>query len=870
MKSMNSEEIRQAFLEFFESKQHQKVDSASLVPTNDPTLLFTNAGMVQFKEALALRENRGYTRATSCQRCVRAGGKHNDLDNVGYTARHHTFFEMLGNFSFGDYFKQEAIAQAWEFLTGVLQIPAEKLWVTVHDSDDEAERIWVEEIGFDKSRVSRLGDKDNFWAMGDTGPCGPCSEIFYDHGADVPGGPPGSPDDDLDRYVEIWNLVFPQYDRSEDGTLTPLEKPGVDTGMGLERLAAVLQGVHNNYDTDIFQSLILKAGALLNIRDQSNESLRVIADHIRSCAFLIADGVLPSNEGRGYVLRRIIRRALRHGHKLQSQSPFFHKMVSSLDEQMGEAYPVLRETRERIEKILLKEEEQFDQTLDQGMRLLSEHISDLEGTEIPGEVVFKLYDTYGFPPDLTADIARERELTLDMEGFEVEMTKQRERARAASRFEANVSAMNITASTMFNGYEALNGKGRVMSLIVGEASVNEINEGDEAIVILDATPFYAESGGQVGDMGRLFGNGQTFEVLDTIKGGEAHLHKGLLQEGTLKVGDELEAQVHGDQRAAIRLNHSATHLLHAALREILGPHVNQRGSLVTGDRLRFDFSHFEPVTPEQQRQIARRVNEEIRENSVIQTELMSLADARSSGAMALFNEKYADEVRVLTMGDGYSVELCGGTHASRTGDIGYFRLLSEEGTASGVRRILASTGQGAIQAAEDLDVAMGDASALLRADADGLTDKLKQLLDQHRQLEKEVGRLNTRLASSAGQPAGDTVAEVAGVKVSIQQLEDVDPKSLRQVCDNLKDKLGSGVVCLATVTGAKISLVAGVTKDLTDRVKAGDLVNHIAAQVGGKGGGRPDFAQAGGSDVDALPGALESVQDYLQDRLGGV
>ena len=869
MKSMNSEEIRQAFLEFFESKQHRAVDSSSLVPANDPTLLFTNAGMVQFKDALALRENRGYSRATSCQRCVRAGGKHNDLDNVGYTARHHTFFEMLGNFSFGDYFKEDAIAHAWEFLTEVLEIPAERLWVTVHDSDDEAERIWVDEIGFDQSRVSRLGDEENFWAMGDTGPCGPCSEIFYDHGEDIPGGPPGSADDDLDRYVEIWNLVFPQYDRSVDGTLTPLEKPGVDTGMGLERLAAVLQGVHNNYDTDILQSLIASVGQLLNIKDPSNESLRVIADHIRSCAFLIADGVLPSNEGRGYVLRRIIRRALRHGHKLDSQAPFFHRMVGSLDEQMGEAYPVLRAMRDQIEKVLLKEEEQFDQTLDQGMRLLAEHIADLQGTEIPGEIVFKLYDTYGFPPDLSADIARERELTLDMKGFEIEMAKQRERARAASRFETDVAAMEISADTTFSGYEGLTGTGRVISLIAGEFAVQKIIEGDEAIVILDETPFYAESGGQIGDMGRLHGNGQTFDVLDTVKAGDAHLHKGVLQEGSIAVGDKLTAEVQPDQRSAIRLNHSATHLLHAALREVLGMHVNQRGSLVTGDRLRFDFSHFEAVTPEQQRQIARRVNDEIRSNSAIETQLMSLEDARRSGAMALFDEKYADEVRVLTMGNGYSVELCGGTHANRTGDLGYFRLLSEQGIASGVRRIEAVTGAGAILDVEAVDDAINDAGDLLRADANGLCEKLKQLLEQHRQLEKEVDRLNARLASSAGQTAGESVAEVAGVKVSIQQLEDVDPKSLRQVCDNLKDKSGSGIVCLATVTGGKISLVAGVTKDLTDKVKAGDLVNHVAAQVGGKGGGRPDFAQAGGSDVDALPGALASVRDYLQDHLGG-
>ncbi|MCB1692710.1 MAG: alanine--tRNA ligase [Pseudomonadales bacterium] len=865
---MNSAELRKAFLDFFESKGHRIVDSSALVPDNDPTLLFTNAGMVQFKEALALRENRGYKRAASCQRCVRAGGKHNDLDNVGYTARHHTFFEMLGNFSFGDYFKREAIGWAWEFLTEVLKLPPERLWVTVHTSDDEAERIWVDEIGFDKNRVTRLGDDDNFWAMGDTGPCGPCSEIFYDHGPDVPGGPPGSENDDLDRYVEIWNLVFPQYDRAADGTMTPLETPGVDTGMGLERIAAVMQHVHSNYEIDTFQALISRAAQLLGRSDLDNPSLRVIADHIRSAAFLIADGVLPSNEGRGYVMRRIIRRALRHGHKLQTSGPFFHKMVPTLVEQMGDAYPVLSRSAGQIERILLKEEEQFDLTLDQGMKILGEAIQVMEGTEIPGEVVFRLYDTYGFPTDLTADVARERGLTIDMAGFDREMEAQRQRARAASKFAAvDTAKFNLDMVTAFCGYESLTGTSRVSALFVAERPVDTANEGDDVLVVLDKTPFYAESGGQVGDTGRLHANGKTLDVLDTVKSGDAFLHKCKILEGTVSVGDELTAEVDRRLRDATRRNHSATHLLHAALRHVLGEHVNQRGSLVDPDRLRFDFSHFEAVTRDELRTIERLVNEHVRRNSTIQTEVMDLDAAREKGAMALFGEKYAEQVRVLTMGDGFSVELCGGTHASRTGDIGLFKITSEQGIASGVRRIEAVTGARALELVEKLEEDQLTAAELLRSDRSSVLDKLRSLVDQNKRLEKEVAQLNMKLASGGGADIAEGAIELSGTRVIVHQLEGADPKSLPDALDRLKNKLGSGIVVLASVNDGKVALIAGVTKDLTSRVNAGELVNHVAVQVGGKGGGRPDMARAGGTDAAALPAALSSVRAWLEERL---
>ena len=865
---MDSRELRKAFLEYFASKDHQVVQSASLVPDNDPTLLFTNAGMVQFKEALALRENRGYTRAVTCQRCVRAGGKHNDLDNVGYTARHHTFFEMLGNFSFGDYFKREAIGYAWEFLTEVVKLPPERLWVTVHIDDDEAEKIWIDDIGFDPNRITRLGDDANFWTMGDTGPCGPCSEIFYDHGPDVPGGPPGAEDDELDRYVEIWNLVFTQFDRSADGTLTPLPKPCVDTGMGLERLAAVLQNVHNNYDIDVFQALIAKAADLLDYDDKESPSLKVIADHIRAAAFLIADGVLPSNEGRGYVMRRIIRRALRHGHKLQSTGPFFHKLVSTLAQLMGDAYPLLVSTQSQIERILLKEEEQFELTLDQGMKILEEAIAQLQGTEIPGEVVFKLYDTYGFPVDLTGDIARERNLSLDMPGFEKEMDAQRQRAREASKFSnADLELLDLSYETAFIGYESLTGQGEVLALVQGQEKIDSVVQGDEVIVVLDKTPFYAESGGQVGDTGKLFAKGVAIEVLDTLKQGDTFLHSGRVVEGTLNVGDTVEAEVDSRARGATVLNHSATHLLHAALKNLLGDQVNQRGSLVEPARLRFDFSHFESLSHDEVRTIERLVNEQIRLNSEIETEIMGIDEAHGKGAMALFDEKYAAEVRVLTMGDGFSIELCGGTHASRTGDIGIFRIISEQGIASGVRRIEAVTGGSALQRIESLEDSQAESAELLKSDKDNYIEKLRSLIAQNRKLEKEVSKLNMKLASGAGSDIGDKAIELGAARLIVDQLDGADPKSLADVMDALKSKLGTGVVVLACVNDGKVSLIAGVSKDLTDRINAGDLVTHVASQIGGKGGGRADMARAGGTDAAALPAALDSVVDYIKCRL---
>ncbi|MFT7131461.1 MAG: alanyl-tRNA synthetase [Cyclobacteriaceae bacterium] len=866
---MNSRELRKAYLDYFASQGHTVVESSSLVPDNDPTLLFTNAGMVQFKESLAFRENRGYTRATSCQRCIRAGGKHNDLDNVGYTARHHTFFEMLGNFSFGDYFKKEAIEFAWEFLTKVIKLPPERLWVTVHNDDDEAEDIWVNHIGFDPKRVTRLGDDDNFWTMGDTGPCGPSSEIFYDHGPSVPGGPPGSPDGELDRYIEVWNLVFTQFDKSADGTLTPLPKPCVDTGMGLERLAAILQDVHSNYEIDLFQALIRRAAELLHCDDLTNPSLKVIADHIRSAAFLVADGVLPSNEGRGYVMRRIIRRALRHGHKLQSSGPFFHQLVGCLVEQMGEAYPLLAKTQSQIERILLKEEQQFELTLDQGMRILTEAIGDLQGQVIPGEVVFKLYDTFGFPTDLTADIARERDLSIDMPGFELAMEAQRQRARAASKFgSVDVARFQVDGVTGFVGYESLQGQGEVVAVFHGEDKVESLATGDEGVVVLNKTPFYAESGGQVGDTGRLHANGVTFDVLDTVKAGDVFLHKGRLLEGTLTSGMTLEADVDRLSRSAIRLNHSATHLLHAALKQVLGEHVNQRGSLVDSERLRFDFSHFEPVTREEIRTIERIVNEQILRNSAVQTQVMALEDAREKGAMALFGEKYSEEVRVLTMGDDFSVELCGGTHAARTGDIGLFRVTAEQGTASGVRRIEGVTGLRALGRLELLEDTMSEAAALLRADRTNIQDKIKALLEQNKKLEKDVAQLSMKLASGAGNDLAESAVMINGVKVVVNQLDGIDAKTLPDALDRLKNKIQSGIIVLACVNDGKVAMIAGVTADLTDRVNAGALINHVATQVGGKGGGRPDMARAGGTEPAALTAALDSVPVFLQGLLG--
>ena len=864
---MDSRELRSAFLNFFEGKGHTIVESSSLVPGNDPTLLFTNAGMVQFKDCFAFREDRGYTRAVTCQRCVRAGGKHNDLDNVGYTARHHTFFEMLGNFSFGDYFKEDAIVFAWEFLTEVVGLPADKLWVTVHDSDDEAEQIWIEKVGFDPQRITRLGDDDNFWTMGDTGPCGPSSEIFYDHGPEVPGGPPGSEDGELDRYIEIWNLVFTQYDRSADGTLTPLPKQCVDTGMGLERLAAVLQGVHNNYEIDLFQTLINKAAQLLQTTDLDNPSLKVIADHIRAAVFLIADGVVPSNEGRGYVIRRIIRRALRHGHKLQSSGPFFHQIVGEVVSQMGDAYPLIAQTASQVEKVLLKEEQQFELTLDQGMRILSDAISQLDEKEIPGEVVFKLYDTYGFPTDLTADIARERNLTLDMAGFDREMEAQRERARAASQFgSADTGDLQLSDVTEFVGYDSLEDESTIIGIIVDGAQVDQADAEQQALVVLDRTPFYAESGGQAGDTGQLIADGVVLNVTDTVKSGDAFLHQGQSVNGSLAVGDKVQSVVNQPVRDATRLNHSATHLMHAALRKILGEHVNQRGSLVNAERLRFDFSHFEPVSREQLRDIERLVNTEIRANSAIETAVMDLESARNKGAMALFGEKYSAEVRVLSMGDGFSVELCGGTHAARTGDIGIFRIVSEQGVASGVRRIEAITGSAALAQVESNEDLLSQAGSLVRADNHNLADKLRALIDQNKKLEKTIADLNRKLATGGvGPDIAESAIDLGGVKLVVSQLDGADPKSLPDVLDQLKNKIGSGIIVLGTVSEGKVGLIVGVTKDLTDRFHAGELVNHIASQVGGKGGGRPDMARAGGSDPDSLPAALASVEQFARN-----
>ena len=866
---MDSRELRSAFLSFFEGKGHTIVESSSLVPGNDPTLLFTNAGMVQFKDAFAFREDRGYTRAASCQRCVRAGGKHNDLDNVGYTARHHTFFEMLGNFSFGDYFKEDAIMFAWEFLTEVVGLPADKLWVTVHDSDDEAEQIWIEKVGFDPQRITRLGDDHNFWTMGDTGPCGPSSEIFYDHGPEVPGGPPGSTDGDLDRYIEIWNLVFTQYDRSADGALTPLPKQCVDTGMGLERLAAVLQGVHNNYEIDLFQALIKKTAGLLDTTDLDNPSLKVIADHIRAAVFLITDGVVPSNEGRGYVIRRIIRRALRHGHKLQSSGPFFHQLVGEVVAQMGDAYPLIAQTQKQLEKVLLKEEQQFELTLDQGMRILTDAISQLDEKEIPGEVVFKLYDTYGFPTDLTADIARERNLTLDMAGFDRAMEAQRERARAASQFgSADTGDLELSDVTEFVGYESLEDEATVIGIIVNGAKVAQANDDQEALLVLDKTPFYAESGGQAGDTGQLIADGVVFNVTDTVKSGDAFLHQAKPVSGRLSLGDKVKSVVDRPKRDATRLNHSATHLMHAALRKILGEHVNQRGSLVNAERLRFDFSHFEAVSKEQLREIERLVNTEIRNNSAIETEVMDLESAKGRGAMALFDEKYSAEVRVLTMGDGFSVELCGGTHATRTGDIGIFRVVSEQGVASGVRRIEAITGSAALAQVESNEDLLSQAGSLVRADNHNLADKLSGLIDQNKKLEKTIADLNRKLATGGvGPDITESAIDLGGVKLVVSQLDGADPKSLPDVLDQLKNKIGSGIIVLGTVSEGKVGLIVGVTKDLTDRFHAGNLVNHIASQVGGKGGGRPDMARAGGSDPDGLPAALASVEQFARNLL---
>ena len=865
---MKSAEIRNAFLKYFEENGHAIVPSSSLIPGNDPTLLFTNAGMVQFKDVFLGDDKRPYTRATSSQRCVRAGGKHNDLENVGYTARHHTFFEMLGNFSFGDYFKRDAIRFGWEFLTKTLGLPEERLWVTVHISDDEAADIWLKEVGVSADRFSRL-DEDNFWQMGDTGPCGPSSEIFYDHGEDVPGGPPGSENDDLDRYIEIWNLVFMQYERQTDGSLVPLPKPSVDTGMGLERIAAVMQGVHSNYEIDLFQALLKAAAEATGCKDMDNKSLRVIADHIRSCSFLISDGVLPSNEGRGYVLRRIIRRAIRHGNKLGQNNAFFNKLVAALVEQMGDAYPELKENQARIEKALLAEEEQFAKTLDKGMAVLNGELEKLKGTEIPGEVVFTLYDTYGFPVDLTNDIAREKNLTIDSDGYEKLMEEQRARARASGSFKVDYTdSISLEGATEFLGYKELTQSGSVVAVLKGAEETKTLSEGEEGVIVLDKTPFYGESGGQVGDTGYLTLGAAKFEVRDCQKSGDNHLHIGVMLSGAISQGDQVEALVDSNVRQATVLNHSATHLLHAALREVLGDHVTQKGSLVDSEKLRFDFSHNEAVKPEELQKISAIVNRQIQANTEVFTDVCDMDTAKEKGAMMLFGEKYGDEVRVLSMGDGFSVELCGGTHAERTGDIGVMRIVSESGIAAGVRRVEAITGETALKYIESTEQTVSEAAKALKASSDNLLDKLNQTLANHRSLEKELAALKSKLAAAS---AGDMLSEaqeISGVKVLAKILDGADVKSLKDSIDQLKNKLGDSAVVLASVNDGKVSVVAGVSKSATGKVKAGDIVKFVAGKIGGKGGGRPDMAQGGGGDAEALPAAIDAVIPWLEESLG--
>ena len=866
---MKSAEIRQKFLDYFAARDHEIVSSSSLVPANDPTLLFTNAGMVQFKDVFLGDEKRERVRATSSQRCVRAGGKHNDLENVGYTARHHTFFEMLGNFSFGDYFKREAIQFAWEFLTEELGLPADRLWVTVYQDDDEAADIWLNEMKVDSERFSRLGEKDNFWAMGDTGPCGPCSEIFYDHGPDVAGGPPGSPDEDGDRYIEIWNLVFMQFERKADGSMTPLPKPSVDTGAGLERVAAVLQHVHSNYEIDLFAELISDIAQITGTADLQNNSLRVIADHIHSCAFLVVDGVTPSNEGRGYVLRRIIRRAVRHGYRLGVKEVFFYKIVASLARVMGEAYPELLERQAYVEKTLNEEEQQFARTLENGMTILEKAIGELSGSVIAGETVFKLYDTYGFPVDLTADIAREHNLTLDMPGFEAAMEIQRDQARAASNFSA-VEKLDLDGleKTVFSGYASLQSEAQIVGIFSpANEKLDIVPANSEVLIVLDTTPFYAESGGQIGDAGLLESDEARFEVSDTQKQSDIFIHKGRLTSGKLKIGDSVRALVAGNDRAAITLNHSATHLMNAALRSVLGDHVLQKGSLVEADRLRFDFSHGAPVSAEEIRRIEEQVNVEILANSEVSKEVMPIEAARSKGALALFGEKYGEEVRVVSMGGDYSVEFCGGCHVDRTGDIGLFKIVSESGISAGVRRIEAVTGHGALALIEREQDVLREASSLLKTGTDNLLDKLSGLLSQNKVLEKRLAQLKAQMAASAGDDLGSRAVELAGIKVLVANLEGFNPKSLRDTVDQLKNKLGDSVIVLACAAEGKVNLVAGVSKALTDRIKAGELVNMVAEQVGGKGGGRPDMAMAGGSQPENLSVALESVQPWLEARL---
>ena len=867
---MKTADIREAFLSYFERKGHTRVDSSSLVPHDDPTLLFTNAGMNQFKDTFLGLEVRDYNRAVSSQRCVRAGGKHNDLENVGYTARHHTFFEMLGNFSFGDYFKREAINFAWIFLTEELQLPKDKLWVTVHISDDEAAQIWIDEIGVDPNRLSRL-DEDNFWQMGDTGPCGPSSEIFYDHGPDVPGGPPGSPDDDLDRYIEIWNLVFMQYNRDSAGVLNPLPAPSVDTGMGLERISAVLQGEHNNYDIDLFKALIAAAAEKLDVEDHSHTSLRVVADHLRSCAFLITDGVLPSNEGRGYVLRRILRRAIRHGNKLGATEPFFASLVPALVSEMGTAYPELVRQEGAIMKALASEEEQFARTLDKGMDILEQALASLDGNQIPGDVVFRLYDTFGFPVDLTNDIARERGLELDIEGYEAEMQAQRKRSQESGSFQVDYNnVINVAGETEFLGYGDVESTAKVRGLFVDGDARTTISAGDSAVVILDRTPFYGESGGQVGDTGYIFSDSAKLEVRDTTKAQGHHLHHVVVIEGELASGDEVKAAIDASLRTRIKANHSATHLMHEALRQVLGEHVQQKGSLVDADKLRFDFSHSEGLTAQELQQVASIVNQQVQSNGEVLTQEMDMESAVAAGATALFGEKYGDEVRVLTMGtDRFSVELCGGTHVSRTGDIGIFRILTEAGVASGVRRIEAVTGVGALADIAKADQALAEVCDVVKASPALAAEKVSNLRKEVRDLEKQITQLKQKLATGAGSDLTEEAVQVGDTNVLATVVDGADASILRQTLDHCKNKLSSGVVLLAAVEGDKISLVAGVTKDLTDRVRAGDVMKEFAGRVGGKGGGRPDMAQGGGTDVSALKPALADLPEWVSQRLGG-
>ncbi|MFJ4457643.1 alanine--tRNA ligase [Pseudomonas sp. NPDC089392] len=874
---MKSAEIREAFLRFFEEQGHTRVASSSLIPNNDPTLLFTNAGMNQFKDCFLGAEKRAYTRAVSSQKCVRAGGKHNDLENVGYTARHHTFFEMLGNFSFGDYFKRDAITYAWTFLTSDkwLNLPKEKLWVTVYATDDEAYDIWTKEVGVPAERMVRIGDNkgapyasDNFWTMGDTGPCGPCTEIFYDHGADIWGGPPGSPEEDGDRYIEIWNNVFMQFNRTADGVLHPLPAPSVDTGMGLERVSAVLQHVHSNYEIDLFQNLLSAAAKAIGCSNDGQASLKVVADHIRSCGFLIADGVLPSNEGRGYVLRRIIRRACRHGNKLGAKGSFFYQIVAALVAEMGEAFPELNSQQAHIERVLKAEEEQFAKTLEQGLRILEQDLAQLQGDVVPGDVVFKLYDTYGFPMDLTADIARERELTIDEAGFEREMDAQRERARSASAFGMDYNSLvKVDSATEFLGYDATEGQGKIIALYKDGQAVDQLGEGEQGVVVLDRTPFYAESGGQVGDSGFLQAGAARFDVRDTTKTGGAFLHHGVVASGALVIGSQVEAKVDADVQHATSLNHSATHLLHEALRQVLGEHVQQKGSLVDSQRLRFDFSHFEAVKPEQIKQLEDIVNREVRKNTAVETELTDIETAKAKGAMALFGEKYGDTVRVLSMGGDFSVELCGGIHAKRTGDISLFKIISEGGVASGVRRIEAVTGAAALAYLNAAEEQVKEAAQLVKGNRDNLIDKLSAVLERNRQLEKQLEQLQAKAASAAGDDLSNAAVEVKGAKVLAARLDGQDGKALLALVDQLKNKLGHAVILLGSEHEGKVVLVAGVTKDLSSQLKAGDLMKQAAAAVGGKGGGRPDMAQGGGVDVAALDQALALAVPFAEQGL---